>query len=96
MNISNLTYFVEIVNCNFNLTKAAQKNHISQPALSNYIKTIENEENIKLFLRHKGRLVGLTTIGERFYENAKVVISHHEQLMADLRSESKKYKGKLL
>ncbi|MGT2887531.1 LysR family transcriptional regulator [Streptococcus didelphis] len=95
MNISNLTYFVEIVNCNFNLTKAAQKNHISQPALSNYIKTIENEENIKLFLRHKGRLVGLTTIGERFYENAKVVISHHEQLMADLRSESKKYKGEI-
>ncbi|HHJ7347747.1 TPA: LysR family transcriptional regulator, partial [Streptococcus pyogenes] len=33
MNISSLAYFIEIVNCDFNLTKAAQKSHISQPAL---------------------------------------------------------------
>ncbi|WP_159543809.1 LysR family transcriptional regulator [Streptococcus halichoeri] len=95
MNISSLVYFVEIVNCNFNLTKAAQKNHISQPALSSYIKTIENEEDVVLFQREKGRLVGLTSVGERFFENAKVVISSHEQLIADLRNESKKYKGEI-
>ncbi|BBE39449.1 LysR family transcriptional regulator [Streptococcus dysgalactiae] len=95
MNISNLIYFVEIVNCDFNLTKAAQKSHISQPALSSYIKTIEKDEGVVLFHRQKGRLVGLTSVGERFFENAKVVISSHEQLMADLRSESKKYKGEI-
>ncbi|KPJ22403.1 LysR family transcriptional regulator [Streptococcus phocae] len=96
MNITNLIYFVEIVNCDFNLTKAAQKSHISQPALSNYIKTIESEEDITLFNRKKGRLIGLTSVGERFYENAKIVISSHEQLMADLRNESKKYKGEIV
>ncbi|KHD44287.1 LysR family transcriptional regulator [Streptococcus hongkongensis] len=95
MNISNLSYFIEIVNCNFNLTKAAMRCHISQPALSNYIKTIEFEEDITLFQRKKGRLVGLTSVGERFYENAKLVISSHEQLMADLRTTSKKYKGQI-
>ncbi|MDV5972359.1 HTH-type transcriptional regulator CynR [Streptococcus canis] len=95
MNISSLVYFVEIVNCDFNLTKAAQKSHISQPALSSYIKTIEKEEGVVLFQRQKGRLVGLTSVGERFFENAKVVISSHEQLMADLRNESKKYKGEV-
>lgn len=95
MNITNLTYFIEIVNCNYNLTKAAARCHISQPALSNYIKTIEFEEDITLFLRKKGRLVGLTNIGERFYENAKLVISTHEQLMADLRTTTKKYKGQI-
>ncbi|HER0790291.1 TPA: LysR family transcriptional regulator [Streptococcus pyogenes] len=95
MNISSLAYFIEIVNCDFNLTKAAQKSHISQPALSSYIKTIEKEEGVVLFQRQKGRLVGLTSVGERFFENAKVVIASHEQLMADLRSESKKYKGEI-
>ncbi|MGT2934138.1 LysR family transcriptional regulator [Streptococcus catagoni] len=95
MHISNLIHFIEIVHCDFNLTKAAQKSHISQPALSKYIKTLEQDENIKLFVRNKGRLVGLTSVGERFYENAKIVISSHEQLMSDLKSESKKYKGEV-
>lgn len=95
MKLSNLIYFIEIVNCDFNLTKAAQKRHISQPALSSYIKSMEQDEDVVLFTREKGRLTGLTSVGERFYENAKSVISAHEQLMADLRNESRKYKGEI-
>ncbi|MFZ2186434.1 MAG: LysR family transcriptional regulator [Streptococcus parauberis] len=81
-NIINLIYFIKIVICNYNLTKATARCHNSQPALSNYIKTIEFEVDITLFFRKKGRLVGLASIGERFYENAKLVISSHEQLTA--------------
>lgn len=95
MKLSNLIYFIEIVNCDFNLTKAAQKKHISQPALSSYIKSMEQDEDIILFTREKGRLTGLTSVGERLFENAKSVISAHEQLMADLRTESRKYKGEI-
>lgn len=76
MNISSLAYFIEIVNCDFNLTKAAQKSHISQPALSSYIKTIEKEEGVVLFQRQKGRLVGLTSVGERFLKMLRW-LSHH-------------------
>lgn len=96
MNILNLYYFIEIIESNFNISKAAEKIHISQPALSNFIKGIERDENIELFQRKKGRLSGLTPIGEKFAENARRVIEAHEQLMYDLKNESHRFKGEVV
>ena len=76
MDITQLKYFVCIVESDYNLSAASKKLHISQPALTQYIRKFEDEEGIELFTRMSGRLNGLTVSGENFYSNAKIVIEN--------------------
>lgn len=61
MNLIQIEYFVEVAK-QLNFTKAAKNLKISQPALSNQIKLIEKELNLKLLERNK-RCVNLTEEG---------------------------------
>lgn len=95
MDIKQLQYFSTIVESHFNLSSASKKLHISQPALSQMIKTFEEEENIILFERSNGRLQNLTPVGESFYNNAQAVIEHYQYMMEQIREASTKMKGKV-
>lgn len=95
MDITHLKYFVAIVESNLNLSLAANKLHISQPALSQCMSKFESEERTELFVRNHGRLCSLTPSGESFYTNAKVVIAHHERMMKELREHSTNIRGKI-
>ncbi|KAF0226079.1 MAG: LysR family transcriptional [Erysipelotrichaceae bacterium] len=95
MDISQLKYFVCIVDSDFNLSSASRKLHISQPALTQYIRKFEDEENTELFIRSSGRLVGLTVSGENFYVNAMNVVKHHELMLKELRENASTIKGKI-
>ena len=93
MDISQLKYFVCIVDSDFNLSSASRKLHISQPALTQYIRKFEDEENTELFIRSSGRLVGLTVSGENFYVNAMNVVKHHDMMLKELRENASTIKG---
>lgn len=95
LDIKQLKYFVEVVKCGYNLSEAAKVLHISQPALSQIIKSFEDSEKVYLFKRYKGRLDGLTPAGERFYVNAEHIIGEYENMMDDLREDSVQVKGKI-
>ncbi len=95
MDIKDLTYFIEIVKNNFNLTTTAKKLFISQPNLSQKIKQLEETENVLLFLREKGRLVGLTEVGKNFYLNATTVVNSYNNLINDLKIDSHSKRGKV-
>jgi len=95
MDIKHLEYFVEIINSDFNLTIASKKLMVSQPALSQIIKSFEYVENVQLFERYKGRLRSLTPSGDAFYKNALVLIEHYRNMMNELRESSTKIKGKI-
>ncbi len=95
MDITQLKYFVTIVESEFNLSAAASKLHISQPALTQSIKKFETEERIELFVRNLGRLCNLTPSGESFYTNAKIVIGHHDRMMKELREHSSNIRGRV-
>lgn len=95
MDIKDLTYFIEIVKNNFNLTATAKKLFISQPNLSQKIKQLEETENVLLFLREKGRLVGLTEVGKNFYANATLVLNSYDNLINDLKIDSNSKRGKV-
>jgi len=58
--------FYTVATCG-NITKAAEKLYISQPAVTMSIKKLENELEIKLFVRNK-RGVVLTSEGKVLYE----------------------------
>ncbi|MFB0917993.1 MAG: LysR family transcriptional regulator, partial [Clostridiaceae bacterium] len=56
-----------------NLTKAAKKLNISQPALSLYIKNLENSYGEQLFSRQNRRLKP-TYFGELYIEKARQIL----------------------
>ena len=78
MTLSQLTYFVEVCNCR-NMTKAAAKLHISQPAISKAIQDLENEYGVRLLLRRKAGEY-LTYEGKVLYEYAVKLLSQEQAL----------------
>lgn len=93
MDITQLKYFVCIVESEYNLSAASKKLHISQPALTQYIRKFEDEEGIELFTRMSSRLNGLTASGENFYSNAKIVIEQYNLMYKELHENSSSIKG---
>lgn len=79
MRISILREFVELSHwCNF--TKAAERSHISQPALSNHIAELERECGAVLITRTKP--MALTAAGRIMYENACTIITAYDNACA--------------
>src|ERR1700678_257265 len=62
-----------------NFTRAANRLHISQPALSKQITDLEAEHRFHLFTRNKRRIVELTDAGRVFVEEARSALSHTER-----------------
>ena len=77
MNFLNLKYFVMIAE-EGNITRVAEKEHISQQSLSNHIKKLENEFGVKLFDR-TGAL-SLTYAGERVYSYASELLKKKDEM----------------
>lgn len=74
-----------------NFTKAAQRLHISQPALSKQITDLEAEYDIHLFLREKGRVMDLTDAGRAFVADARVAVFRAERALHSARAASEGY-----
>lgn len=95
MDIKQLSYFVAIVDNKFNISITSKKLHVSQPALSKAIKSFEEKECTELFIRNNGRLKSLTQSGEIFYNNAKQILKQYDDMINELRSSNKVFKGKI-
>lgn len=93
MDINQMKYIICIAENNFNITKAADKLYISQPALSKTIKTIEENLSIDIFKRNKGRLIGFSDIGEILYQNALEIIDLENKMQKSILEYKKKSKS---
>ena len=62
-----------------NFRRAADRLHITQPALSKQITDLEAEHQFHLFTRDKRRIVELTEAGRLFVEEARSALSHTER-----------------
>ncbi|MCU6761581.1 HTH-type transcriptional regulator gltC [uncultured Roseburia sp.] len=83
MNIMRMQYFVDVARME-NVTKAAQQNYISQTAMSQQIANIENELEVKLFTREKGRL-HLTQAGQTFYEGCLKMLKLYQDVTRETK-----------
>ena len=92
IDIQKLMYLHAIVENNFNITTAANKLFISQPALSQMISTLEHDEDFNLFVRHKGRICGLTYIGQKLYHESVPLIRHYHSMINQLENLKAKQK----
>lgn len=73
LNLNNYKIFYEVARCG-NITKASNNLYISQPAVSQVIKKLEEELGCILFIRSK-KGIKLTDIGEKIYKQVKTSLN---------------------
>lgn len=82
MNLNQFYYFNELAK-QHQFSKAAKHLHISQPSLSNSIKSLEKELECLLIERKNGR-IELTKYGQIFFEASESVIAIFEKAKRDI------------
>jgi len=83
MTITQLIYFTAVAE-ELNITKVADRFHVSQPAISSAVRELEKEFNITLFERRHNEL-SLTALGNTTYQRAKKLIGHYEEFQNELK-----------
>lgn len=76
--LKQIKYFQTVVRCK-SFTEAAEECYISQSAISQQIRALENELGVKLLKREK-RSFSLTKAGEYFYKKSLVLTADFERL----------------
>lgn len=85
MHIETLKVFCDLVDLQ-SFSLAAERNFITQSAVSQQIRTLEEKFKRRLLERVRGRReVRLTTAGEVFYRESKNVLASYDQLQESLR-----------
>ncbi|MGL4773974.1 MAG: LysR family transcriptional regulator [Clostridium sp.] len=93
MDFNQLRYFIEISKAG-NISKAAERLNISQPPLSNSLKSLENELNVQLILRNT-RNLELTECGEFLFQRGEYILELIENTKNELRDLSDGKSGTL-
>ncbi len=75
--------FIKLAECQ-STTKTAAELHMTQPAVSQQLKALENEYNIVLFSR-EGRKIVLTEEGRNFYQMLKRMITIEQQFKSFIK-----------
>ena len=74
MKLQQLRCVYQIVENDFNISKAAESLHTSQPGVSKQIQLLEDEVGIKIFQRNGKRLTGLSEAGDDLYDSILEII----------------------
>lgn len=81
MLLRQIQFFVSIVDEN-SFTEAAEKNYVSQSAISQAMNSLESDLGVKLIER-KNRSFQVTTAGEYFYRKSKALLADLETIKSE-------------
>ncbi|MGA3267979.1 MAG: LysR family transcriptional regulator [Verrucomicrobiota bacterium] len=87
MELRYLRYFAMVAELG-SFTRAAERLHVAQPAISQQIKTLEEELGVRLLLRNK-RSVKLTAAGHTFLRDATDILARAEASRTNARRAAK-------
>jgi len=93
MDFRHLRYFVAVAE-ELSFTRAAERLHIAQPALSIQIRALEEELGTALLTRTK-RKVGLTSAGQGFLLRARQLLEDAERARDEVASAARGARGRL-
>ena len=79
--LNQLKYFQAVVRCG-SFTEAAEECHISQSAISQQIKVLEQELGVQLLERMNRRFT-LTAAGEHFYKKSLILVADYDRLVQE-------------
>jgi len=88
MKLTQLEYFCVAARYH-NITKAAKELFVTQPSISNAIRTLEEEFGVNLFFRNNNKLT-LTPEGELFYKSAEELLAHADSVESEFHELRKK------
>ncbi len=93
MNTAYLRTFIEVINLK-NISKAAEKLFVTQPAVSKQLQLLEKDFGAELFKKN-GREIIPTEDGYILYKFAKNVLNEENKIYSQLRRDDNKLSGKL-
>jgi LysR family cys regulon transcriptional activator len=82
MELRQLRSLVALVESDFNVSRAALRLHLVQPAVSQHLKQLEQELGTHLVQRRGKRLLGLTEAGERVLGHARAALANTASILA--------------
>jgi len=85
----------EMVKANYNVSRTADAMFTSQPGISAMLKSLEDELNVKLFVRHGKRITGLSDAGESVFHYAQEVLFNIKAIKEVSQEFSDKDRGTL-
>jgi len=80
MKLQQLRCIFQIVQSDFNISKASEALNTSQPGVSKQIKLFENEIGIIIFQRNGKRLIGLTEPGEAVLNSIEAILQESNNI----------------
>lgn len=80
MKLSDMELFLQIIQ-EESLNKIAEKNYMSEAAVSQQLKKIEQELGCILFYRKKGKKLELTESGIRFRKSAETITAEYHAFL---------------
>jgi LysR family nitrogen assimilation transcriptional regulator len=93
MNLRQLQYFVEVSELE-SVTKAADRLHIAQPALTRHMRTLERDLGVALFARN-GRGIALTNAGAVFRDRVRTVLRELDRARLEVKALSRSPGGRI-
>lgn len=83
MELKEIKYFIAIAETG-NMSKAAEKLFISQPALSHFLSKLEASLNVKLFHKQSNNSLVLTDAGKILLQGSKEIAAIHQAVLKQL------------
>jgi LysR family cys regulon transcriptional activator len=80
MKLQQLRCIFEVVQNDFNISKAANAIHTSQPGVSKQIQLLEDEVGVQIFQRNGKRLTGLTEPGQQVFDSIAEIIREEKNI----------------
>jgi DNA-binding transcriptional LysR family regulator len=93
MDLRHMRYFVAVAD-ELHFTKAAERLHLAQPALSKQIRDLEDELGATLLVR-TGRKIALSDAGRVFYEKASQILRDTESTIIETKRAQRGETGKI-
>ncbi len=90
-----LRYAVETADAG-SVTKAARRLHVSQPSISTALSQIESELGIQIFVRHLAKGVTLSAAGQRFINDARLLLNHANDFEQSVQSLGSTLRGEIV
>ncbi len=82
MDFRQLNSLLALSENDYSVSRAAQRLHLVQPAVSQHLKQLEDELGVRLFRRNGKRLTGLTEAGEQVLHYARKILSDADNILA--------------
>ncbi len=95
MEFRQLNSLAALVENDYSVSRAAQRLHLVQPAVSQHLKQLEEELGVSLFRRNGKRLTGLTEAGEQVLHYARKILSDAQNIQAVGREHMAEERGVL-